>query len=183
MAAALLRETDVGPMARLEDVKRDPRTIDVVVQRVASGETLKAITKSWEIPHGPFLAWLIDDDARWSAYRRALVLGGFAESDEAKELLDNSSPDRIAVDKERAKVRQWRASKNANEFFGERLDVMHHRALPSEAALLAQLDALIAGRPGLLDQLLERRAALALPVNELPAQREQQPAEPAHEGA
>jgi hypothetical protein len=168
-AAAAVSLPNPGPMARLEEVKRDAATMNVIVQRVAGGETLRGIAKAWEVPHGPLLVWLMDDDERWAIYRRALVLGGFAEADEAKEILDASTPEQITVDKERAGIRRWRASKIATEFFGERLDLAVHRALPSEDALMAQLDALIAGRPGLLDQLLERRARLALPVSEAPA--------------
>jgi hypothetical protein len=153
-------------MARLEDVKSDASSMAVIAQRVAGGETLREISRSWEVPHGQLLMWLMDDDARWALYRRSLVQGGFAESDEAKEILDGATPDTIVVAKERAKVRQWRASKNAAEYFGERLDVMHHRAMPSEEALLAQLDAIFAARPELMDQLQERRARLAAPVGE-----------------
>lgn len=165
-------------MGRLEGVKADAGSMGVIAQRVAGGETLLQICKAWHIPHGATLAWLMEDEGRFAVYRNALVMGGFAESDEAKELLDASTPETIAVDKERANIRRWRASKQASEFFGERVDVTLRRAPANEAALLAQLDALIAGSPGLLDALLERRAALARPVTQDP------PAEPAHsEGA
>jgi hypothetical protein len=161
-AAAVPR--DPGPLARLEDVKRDPGTLGVIAQRVAGGETLKSIAKAWEVPYGQLQIWLMDDEERWALFRKAQVLGGFAESDEAKELLDTSTPETIAVDKERANIRKWRASKNANEFFGERLEVTHHTSSKSEEALMAQLQALISTHPTLLDDLLAMRAKLALPA-------------------
>ena len=168
------RAMEPGPLQRLESVKRDANALNVIAQRVAGGETMPSICKAWEIPLGATLAWLIEDEGRFATYRRALVASGFADADEAKDIADATegaeNGAKVAAAKLRAETRRWRASKHAAEFFGERVELAVTRSLPSEEALMAKLDALIAARPGLLDALLERRERLAQTVTGLPAE-------------
>lgn len=176
---------DPGPLARLEEVKRDASVMVVIANRVAEGESLKSIARAWGVPHGALLLWLMDDNTRFTAYRNACVAAGFTEADEAKEIADGVPVQAVdprgaplfdeagkpvlvefdvARDKLRSDVRRWGASKKAPEFFGERLDVVAHRALPSEESLLAQLHAMVSANPGLLDQLNAMRGNAALPA-------------------
>lgn len=155
---------DPGRMARLESVKRDPLAMVVIAQRVAEGESLKSIARAWEVPHGPLLMWIMEDDARMTVYRNGLIAAGFTEADEAKEIADAATPEDATVAKLRADVRRWGASKKAPEFFGERLDVQVLKTLPSEETLLAQLHSIVSAQPWLMDQLLAMRGNAALPV-------------------
>ena len=185
MSVATGEWRDPGPMMRLAALQLDPLAMSVIAECVAGGGTLRRFARERNLPRGPLLVWLMSDEARWGLYRRALVAGGFAEADEMKEIAEGLprqardqngdpvfdehgkpviiQPD-TARDKLRVETLRFRASKHAPEFYGERVDMVHHRALPSEAELMARLDALIAGRPEILDALLERRAKLALPV-------------------
>lgn len=153
-------------MARLEEVKRDGSALVVIAQRVAEGESLKQIARAWGVPHGPLLLWIMADDARMTLYRNARVAAGFVQADEALEVADEAHPEDVQVAKLRSDVRRWSASKNAPEFFGERLDIGVQRNLPSEEALLAQLDAILAARPELLEAIQARRRALEKPIGE-----------------
>jgi len=176
---------DPGPMARLEEVKHDPLAMAVIAQRVAGGETLRQVAKAWRVPHGPLLLWIMDDDGRMTTYRNARVAAGFTHADDALEIADSVPVQAISADgaplfdeagkpvlvendvqrdKLRSDVRRWSAAKNAPEFFGERLDVQMHRALPSEEALLAQLSAMVSAQPWLLDELLRMRGNAAVPA-------------------
>ena len=188
MSVASAEWRDPGPMMRLAALQMDPMALSTVAEWVAGGGTLREFAREKKLPRGPLLVWLMSDEARWGLYRRALVAGGFAEADEMKEIAEGLPRQArgvdgepvfdektgkpviveadVARDKLRADVLRFRASKHASEFYGERVDMVHHRALPSETELLARLDALIAGRPQLLDALLERRARLASPVDQ-----------------
>lgn len=49
---------DEGPSARLKAVRDDPSAISVIFQRIAAGETLGDIQRSWALPRIQFFNWL-----------------------------------------------------------------------------------------------------------------------------
>jgi hypothetical protein len=59
-------------MQRLDLVKSDPMTMEIVIQRVIDGESLKQIAVSWKLPTTRFIKWISEDETRLSAYEGAL---------------------------------------------------------------------------------------------------------------
>ena len=59
-------------MQRLEIVKNDKMTMEIVIQRVIDGESLKAIARSWKLPVTRFIKWISDDEKRLAEYEGAL---------------------------------------------------------------------------------------------------------------
>lgn len=57
MSDTLTLQTDPGPLARLEALKKDESAPNVIFQRLADGETLKEIAKEWQVPRGAFVLW------------------------------------------------------------------------------------------------------------------------------
>jgi hypothetical protein len=51
-------ERDPGPMARFHELKRDPATLGLIVQRIGTGESLRAIARAWQIPYRPLCEWM-----------------------------------------------------------------------------------------------------------------------------
>ena len=62
----------MGANQRFEIVIADPLTIEVVIQRVLDGESLKQIAKSWKVPTLRFVKWVSDDAVRLASYEGAL---------------------------------------------------------------------------------------------------------------
>ena len=59
-------------MQRLQVVVDDPMTMEIVIQRVLDGESLKAIARSWKLPVTRFVKWISDDEKRLAEYEGAL---------------------------------------------------------------------------------------------------------------
>lgn len=49
---------DPGPMARFKALIADPSTFGVIAQRLAKGETLRQVSRSWRIPHRRLTAFI-----------------------------------------------------------------------------------------------------------------------------
>lgn len=62
----------LNKMQMLEIVKKDPMTMEIVIQRVIDGESLKQIATAWKLPVTRFVKWISDDDTRLSEYENAL---------------------------------------------------------------------------------------------------------------
>lgn len=62
----------LAKMQRLQVVIDDPMTMEIVIQRVIDGESLKAIARAWQLPPTRFVKWISDDDERLSQYEGAL---------------------------------------------------------------------------------------------------------------
>jgi hypothetical protein len=80
---------DPGPLARLEAVKADPNTALTVFHRVADGETLKSIAKSWEVPRGAFALWFTTEHA--ALYEAALKVRADELAHEALDISDEQA--------------------------------------------------------------------------------------------
>jgi len=119
---------DPGPMARLEELKSAPDTMSVIVQRLADGETLPKIAKSWDVPYGKLAEWITEDADRAEQYARGKRLAVHALADQVIEIaddIDEKSKNATAKARVRIHARQWAAEKWAPERFGPRasLDV------------------------------------------------------------
>jgi len=62
----------LNKMHMLEIVKNDPMTMEIVIQRVIDGESLKQIATAWKLPATRFVKWISDDDERLAQYEGAL---------------------------------------------------------------------------------------------------------------
>lgn len=124
---------DPGPLARLEEVKADLSTPNVVFQRLCEGESLKAIAKAWAVPKGQFVLWfmtehrqLFDDAERV----RAQDLKGEALdiADEQAEVVREAGgtfdPD-VPRDKLRVDTRLKLIEKLDRERFGKQVQHQH----------------------------------------------------------
>ena len=62
----------LAKMQRLQVVIDDPMTMEIVIQRVIDGESLKAIARAWQLPPTRFVKWISDDEKRLAEYEGAL---------------------------------------------------------------------------------------------------------------
>jgi hypothetical protein len=117
--------TNPGPLARFEVVIADPKTPDVLVQRLASGETLKEIAKAWEVPYRRLLAWVASSADLTEQCKRVLELAGIELRLDGLEIIDEADPETIAVAKEQAAYRE-RLSRDLNRpLFGKHVRHEH----------------------------------------------------------
>ena len=68
----VLMPDHLAKMQRLQVVVDDPMTMEIVIQRVLDGESLKAIARSWKLPVTRFIKWISDDEKRLAEYEGAL---------------------------------------------------------------------------------------------------------------
>ena len=81
----------LGRIERLEVVCADPEVMGVVCQRVADGESLKGVGRSWELPVGRFVEWVMADAGRRGQYEAALRIRADELAHEALEVADNDA--------------------------------------------------------------------------------------------
>lgn len=160
---ALVIEADPGPMARFAAVTADPRTPDVIVQRLAGGESLKEIARAWQVPERRFLAWIAANGDLTEQCKRVRELAGVELRFDGLEIIDGAAPETIAVAKEQALYRE-RLSRDLNRplfgkftqhkhevtfDLGERLRRAREREVPQEpdAATLGAVIAPTADTP------------------------------------
>src|SRR5260221_7443531 len=62
----------VARLLELTSAERGDSTLTELEQRMFDGEGLPAICKSWDVPYGRVLNWLIADAGRYARYERAL---------------------------------------------------------------------------------------------------------------
>jgi CBS domain-containing protein len=62
----------LAKVQRLQIVIDDPLTMDIVIQRVIDGESLKNIAQAWQLPITRFVKWVSDDETRLAQYEGAL---------------------------------------------------------------------------------------------------------------
>lgn len=68
----VLMSDGMNKLQRLEIIKADPFSFEIVIQRVIDGESLKSIAKSWGLPITRFIKWISDDEKRLAEYEGAL---------------------------------------------------------------------------------------------------------------
>ena len=68
----VLMPDHMAKIQRLQVVVDDPMTMEIVIQRVLDGESLKAIARSWKLPVTRFVKWISDEEKRLAEYEGAL---------------------------------------------------------------------------------------------------------------
>lgn len=121
--------TDLGPAARFVEVTRDPQTPEVIVQRLAEGETLRSLAKSWGIPYLRFIAWVAANADLTEQCKRVTALAGIELRMEGLEIVDAvegaESSEQVAAAKLRAEYRE-RLSRDLNRpLFGKHTQHTH----------------------------------------------------------
>jgi len=107
---------------RFDLLIQDASLMDVVVQRVAEGETLQQLAEVWTVPYGRLAKWVADDDGRRGQYEGALMLRADLEAQKAIEIADEATPEDVAVRKLRTDVRLKLAGKWDRKRYGERVE-------------------------------------------------------------
>ena len=113
-----------------EDREKE-ETLGVIVQRLADGETLKAVCQSRGWPHGKVFEWIAEDEERTRAWRAAKVAGAHADVDLARAIALGSEDAGLAVNT------LWRgAEANAPEVFGKKVRMEKSVSVVADAALI-----------------------------------------------
>jgi hypothetical protein len=68
----VLLSDGMNKLQRLEIIKNDPFSFEIVIQRVIDGESLKNIAQAWQLPITRFVKWVSDDETRLAQYEGAL---------------------------------------------------------------------------------------------------------------
>lgn len=97
---------------------------DAIWDRVACGEGLEVIGKSFGLSRGPLTRLIYEDEERVRCYKRALEMRGEHYADEALQIVDavpeaKEPRDEIMRSKTRSDTRKWFASKLNRPMFGE----------------------------------------------------------------
>lgn len=145
----ILMSDGLAKMQRLEIVKNDPMTLDIVIQRVIDGESLKSIAKSWALPVTRFIKWISDDEKRLAEYEGALRIRADELVYEAVERaegvvgpdgeLSEVARDKLVIDTNLKVAAMWDKQKYGGEKTtgGAGINIIINRggeALPSELA-------------------------------------------------
>lgn len=147
MSATTLRVPDAGPLARLDEVKADPTTMGVIVQRITDADepqTLKDIARAWRVPLGRLAEWITEDRERSEQYANALRIASEQYALESLKIADSAAPEAGAVQKAKLQVdtRFRLASKLSREKFGEAVEHKHSGSI----SLISVLAAMPRGR-------------------------------------
>lgn len=152
---------DVGRLARLVERVGDPSTPGVIIQRLATGESLKEIAQAWDIPYRRFLAWIAANADLTEQCKRALELAGIELRLEGLEIIDEAKPEDVSVAKERAQYRE-RLSRDLNRpLFGKHTKHEHTHSFDLGERLRRAM-----ARERVIESDVETPATLPAPVPE-----------------
>lgn len=133
-------------VARLAARMNEPaEMLDEIVQRVstpmeltdgslAPPDTLTEICRAWDVPYGRVLAWLMADEIRYAAYRRALEMGAHALVGDLVRIADQESP-YVQRDKLKIETRKYIARVHAPELYADRTEIKHSGEISFSLAL------------------------------------------------
>ena len=143
----VLMPDHMAKMQRLQVVVDDPMTMEIVIQRVLDGESLKAIARSWKLPVTRFIKWISDDEKRLAEYEGALRIRADELVYEAVERaegivgpdgeLSEVARDKLVIDTNLKVAAFWDKTRYGNEkaVGGAGINIIINRggeALPSE---------------------------------------------------
>lgn len=100
----------LNKMQMLEIVKKDPMTMEIVIQRVIDGESLKQIATAWKLPVTLFVKWISDDDERLTQYEGALRVRADELVHEAIDIAQNGDDiqrDKLVVETKFRVASMW----------------------------------------------------------------------------
>ena len=132
-------------LQRFEEVIADPMTMSVIVQRITDAdapETLKEISRAWQVPLGKLAEWITQDRERTEQYANALRIAAEQCALDTVRIADSANPETVAVRKLQVDTRFRLASKLAREKFGEMNEVRH----TGSVSLMAVLASMPRGR-------------------------------------
>ncbi|MCI0599950.1 MAG: terminase small subunit protein [Beijerinckiaceae bacterium] len=115
------------------------KTADIICERLANGESLRAITRDKDMPSDvTVMKWLRDFPEFLQQYVRARELQADAIFDECLDIADDSrndwilrngerAPDTEAIQRARLRIdtRKWMAGKLRPKKYGDKLDLTH----------------------------------------------------------
>lgn len=144
MSASNLLHVDPGPLERFREMVEDPTTMSVLVQRVSDGETLKEISKKWQVPYGRLAEWIIEDTERSAQYNQARQIWSDALATESVQIADDANADQASVQKAKLRIetRMKLASKLNRATYGDAVEHKH----TGSVSLIAVLSSLPRGR-------------------------------------
>jgi hypothetical protein len=97
---------------------------DAICERIADGESLRAICQDKGMPaRVNVIRWLEKDEALRNQYARARELQADHEFDEIKAIADLADAENVQVARLRVDARKWRASKLRPKVYGDKLEV------------------------------------------------------------
>lgn len=105
-------------MEMLEVVKKDPMTMEIVIQRVIDGESLKQIAVAWNLPVTRFVKWISEDDKRLADYENALKIRADELVHSSLETAVNGvdvARDKLVIDTSMKVAGMWDRSKYGGE--------------------------------------------------------------------
>ena len=109
----------LGRVQRLEVVIAEPMTLEIVIQRVIDGESLRQIAQSWKLPVTRFVKWISDDENRLASYEGALRIRADELAHEALEVAtigsDDIQRDKLTVDTNLKVASFWDKQRYGNE--------------------------------------------------------------------
>lgn len=171
---------DPGPLARLEDVKRDEGAPAEVFRLLTDPDgpgTLREIAKQWRVPRGKFVQWFTEEHG--ALYDAALKVRAdelahaaleIADEQEAIEKKDGSTfdPD-VPRDRLRVDTRLKLAEKWDRARYGAQVKVEHGGTVAVDAGLLGTIGTLLSAArakrlPVVLDAVAQGSAQGAVPV-------------------
>jgi len=115
-----IAERDPGPMARLEDVKRDEGAAQEVGRLLCDGMTLFQIARQWGVPKHLFADWFLAEHGE--VFERAQRALGSEDMHEVVAIADGEGD--VARDRLKCDVRFKRASKFDRKRYGEEADAV-----------------------------------------------------------
>ncbi len=95
-----------------------------ICQRIADGESLRAICKDKHMPSTTtVMEWLAKDSSLAEQYARAREIQGDREFDIAREIVFSATPETAQVARLQYDAVKWRAGKLRPKVYGDKLDV------------------------------------------------------------
>lgn len=89
------------------------------MQRISGGESLRDIARAWQIPYRRLVEWVAGNADLTEQCKRAMELAGIELRLEGLEIIDDATPETVAVAKEQAQYRE-RLSRDFNRrLFGK----------------------------------------------------------------
>ena len=121
----VLMPDHMAKIQRLQVVVDDPMTMEIVIQRVLDGESLKAIARSWKLPVTRFIKWISDDEKRLAEYEGALRIRAdelvYAAVERAEGTVDENGEvsevarDKLVIDTNLKVAAFWDKTRYGNE--------------------------------------------------------------------
>lgn len=114
----VLMPDHLAKIQRLQLVVDDPMTMEVVIQRVIDGESLRQIARAWKLPVTRFVKWISDDEKRLAEYEGALRIRADELVHEAlitAETGEDVARDKLVIDTGLKVAAMWDKQKYGNE--------------------------------------------------------------------